>query len=174
MPFAAPANVSIGQQCQNILSSELTMMDDDLIWKVRLFVYEWFVETTRAPSVDDIAERFAITPQAAGQALSSLHDRHALFLEPGAAVIRFANPFSGIPTPFTVKVGGKSYWANCAWDCFGVAAALQASEAAITSICARSGVALHLGVTRGRPSSDGEIVHFLVPFREWYDDLIHT
>lgn len=150
------------------------MMADDLIWDVRVFVYEQFAETTRAPAVDDIAHHFKITLEHAGQTLATLHEKHALFLEPGTVNIRFANPFSAIATPFKVAIRGKSYWANCAWDCFGIVAALQASEASIYSTCAYSGAALRLSVTHGQVSGMGEIVHFRVPFQHWYDDLIFT
>ncbi len=158
----------------SMLSGEQKMIDDDFIWKVRVFVYEWFAENAGAPTTDDIACHFGITHEKAGQALSSLHEKHALFLEPGTVTIRLANPFSGIPTAFTVAVRRKTYWANCAWDCFGIVAALQASEASIASTCAQSGAALHLTVAQDQVKSAGEIVHFLVPFRHWYDNLVYT
>ena len=36
-----------------------------------------------------------------------------------------AMPFSALPTAFRVVVGERSVWANCAWDAFGIAAALE-------------------------------------------------
>ena len=150
------------------------MTDDDLIWGVRAFIYEHFAESTCAPAIDDIARRFDITSEQAGQALATLHERHALFLEPGTTNVRLANPFSAIPTPFKVDVRGKSYWANCAWDCFGIVVALHASEASIYSTCAHSGSALCISITHDQIISMGEIVHVFVPFQHWYDDLVFT
>lgn len=150
------------------------MPDDALIWAVRAWVYAHFAERACAPDQDDIARRFAITPEQAGQILLTLHERHALFLEPGTTAIRFANPFSAIPTPFKVGVRGQTYWANCAWDCFGIVAALHAPEATIDSICAYSGAALRLTLTPGQISGPDAIVHFFVPFQHWYDDLVFT
>ncbi len=149
-------------------------MDDDFIWNVRAFVYAWFAENARAPELLDIVKRFGISPEQASQALTALHEKHALFLAPGSSTIRMANPFSAIATPFTVDVQGKTYWANCAWDCLGIVAALHASSASIESICTASGARIHLSVADGQVVSAGEVVHFLVPFRQWYDDLVAT
>lgn len=150
------------------------MLDDTFIWTVRTYIYAHFVENARAPHVDEIAQHFGLTIQQAGDTLSALHDKHALFLEPGTANIRIANPFSAIPTSFEVDVLGKTYWANCAWDSFGIVAALQASEASIRSVCTYSGIPLQFTVERGQVASAGEVIHFLVPFQHWYDDLIFT
>jgi hypothetical protein len=40
------------------------------------------------------------------------------------ASIRMAPPFSGVPTQHRATVNGKEYFANCAWDAFGVVSAL--------------------------------------------------
>ena len=150
------------------------MTDDDIIWNVRAFVYGWFAKHTRAPGVPDIAQHFDISAHHAGEILVTLHEKHALFLWPGTVDIHMANPFSAIPTSFIVKAQRKTYWANCAWDCFGIVAALHASQASIESVCAASGDRLHLEIGAGRVSSAGEVVHFLLPFRRWYDDLVAT
>lgn len=150
------------------------MTGDNLIWNVRAFVYAWFAEYTRAPEANDIAKHFSISTLQASQVLLTLHEKHALFLEPGTANIRMANPFSAIPTSFLVNVHGKTYSANCAWDCFGIAAALCASEASIESICTASGERIHVEIRAGQVAGASEIVHFLLPFRRWYDDLVAT
>lgn len=41
-------------------------------------------------------------------------------------------PFSAVPTEFRVLVGDRAMWANCAWDAFGVAAALDADVSFVT------------------------------------------
>ena len=147
---------------------------ETLLWAVRTFVYERFATTARAPSIGDIAQNFDLTLEQAGQRLRALHDQHALFLEPGALAIRMANPFSAVPTAFEVEVNHKTYQANCAWDSFGVVAALGAGEANIRSVCAHSGAALSVSVRQGQAVSAGEVIHFLVPFRQWYRDIIFT
>ena len=149
--------------------------NDSLLFAIRTHVYAHFAATTHAPTAAAIARAFAISPAAAGEALLALHDRHALFLEPGTTTIRLANPFSAVPTPYRVVAGGLTYTANCAWDSFGIPVALGAAGARIESTCAATGRPIVLNIAGGRLDRDGpEVVHFLVPFRHWYDDLIHT
>ncbi len=149
-------------------------MDDSLLWSARAFIYARFAATARAPQAADVAQRFDLTTEQAEAVLRALHDRHALYLERGTARIRMANPFSAIETAYSVDVAGQTYWANCAWDTFGIAAALHAAEADLHSVCAHTGEPIHLRLAGGALVSDGEVVHFLVPFQRWYDDLVHT
>lgn len=150
-------------------------MNDTLLFAIRAHIYGHFAATTHAPTAAAIARHFAISPAAAEGALLALHDRHALFLEPGTTAIRIAPPFSAVPTPHRVATGGLTYTANCAWDSFGIPAALGAADARLESVCAATGRPIVLHISDGRPDRDGpEVVHILVPFRHWYDDLIHT
>jgi hypothetical protein len=82
-------------------------------------------------------------------------------------------PFSGVETPFQVRANGRTYFANCAWDSLGIPAALHA-DAEIEAVCAQSGDPIHLRVTGGQISGSDALVHFLVPFMSWYDDLAFT
>ncbi len=150
------------------------MIEEELVWKVRAFVYRWFAEHAGAPEVDDIAQEFGITLDRAGNALVTLHDKHALFLEPGTTSLRMASPFSAIPTPHRTTVTGKSYWANCAWDSLGIPAALHAPDAAIESVCAASGDAIRIQLKDGQVEDTGAVVHILLPFRNWYENMVHT
>ncbi|MBI5301338.1 MAG: hypothetical protein HY868_04305 [Chloroflexi bacterium] len=146
---------------------------DDLIWQVRAFVYEHFAATTRPPTIDEAATRFGLTPEHAATIYVELGQRHAIFLDPGTHNIRMANPFSAIPTSFQVHANGKTYWANCAWDSLGIPAALH-TDATIEAMCAENQQPIALRVQNGQVVSGDERVHFLVPFRRWYDDLIRT
>ena len=147
--------------------------EDDLDWTVRSFVYRFIVEQGRPPAVEETAADLGIGAGEARSAYSRLHRRHALFLEPGGDAIRMAHPFSGVPTPFRVHANGHAYWANCAWDALGIAAALHA-DAAIEAVLAEDGAPVRLAVEGGRVRGHGEVVHVLRPFRAWYDDLIET
>jgi hypothetical protein len=147
--------------------------DEDLIWQVRAFVYERFASTTRPPTVDETAEHYGLSVNQAATLYDELHRRHALFLEPDTTRIRMANPFSAVPTTFRVHAQGKAYWANCAWDALGIPAAL-ATDATIESVDAENRQPITLHVQNGQLISHGEKIHFLVPFRRWYDDLVFT
>src|ERR1043165_549373 len=82
---------------------------------VRAFVYEHFVETTRAPDLAAIAAAANADPDAVAFALKRLADLHALVLAPATTTIWMAHPFSAVPTAYPVVIGGRTYWANCAW-----------------------------------------------------------
>ena len=148
-------------------------MDENKLWDIRAFVYEYFAETTRPPQVDDVAAHFAVTQAEAISAYDELHGRHALFLQPGTHDILMANPFSGVETPFKVRANHKTYFANCAWDSLGIPAALH-TDADVEAACAQSGEAIHVGVHEQQIRNSDALVHFLVPFRDWYNDLHFT
>ncbi len=155
------------------LVSNMTTLDENLIWQVRAFIYTHFAETTQAPSAQETASHFQISVEQAQVIYKVLGRRHALLLNAVAHTIRMANPFSAIPTVFQVHARNKSYWANCAWDALGIPAALGC-EATIETQCAESNQPIDLSVRDGQVVSHGEVVHFLVPFRHWYDDLVLT
>ena len=156
-------------------------MDENRIWDIRAFVYRQFAETTHAPSVEETASHFGLTHEEAASAYEELHQRHAFFLSPSTHDIAMAWPFSSVETPFKVHANGKTYFANCAWDSFGIPVALQA-DGEIDAVCAQSGETIHLTVrnqlarTERSQSVQGDdaLVHFLVPFQDWYDDLPFT
>jgi hypothetical protein len=102
-----------------------------------------------------------------------LHNHHALFLYPGTHDILMANPFSGVETPFRVQANGKTYFANCAWDSLGIPAALHC-DADVKATCTQSGDPITLQVRAGQISESDVLVHFLVPFERWYDNLVFT
>lgn len=148
-------------------------MDEDLIWEIRAFVYRHFGETTRAPSVEETASRYNLTFEDAAAAYDELNRRHAFFLQPGTHHIAMAWPFSASETPFKVHANGKTYFANCAWDSLGIPVLLEA-DAEIEAVCAQSGKEISIMVRNGKVQSESALVHFLVPFKNWYNDLPFT
>jgi hypothetical protein len=148
-------------------------MEENKLWEMRAFVYQYFAETTRPPHVAETASRFALTHEEAVSAYETLHRRHAFFLKPGTHDILMANPFSGVETPFKVYANDKTYFANCAWDTFGIPAALHV-DAEIEAACAQSGEGIRVTVNRQKIRNEAGLVHFLVPFKDWYDDLPFT
>jgi hypothetical protein len=102
-----------------------------------------------------------------------LHRRHAFFLKPGASEILMANPFSGVETPFKVYANEKTYFANCAWDSLGIPATLEV-DAMIDASCAQTDDLIRLQISDRQIHDSNALVHFLIPFRDWYDDLVFT
>ena len=147
---------------------------ETVIWKLRAFVYRWFADTTRPPTVHDAASAFGMTDTEAAAVFDELDRRHAFFLDPGTRNIRIANPFSGVPTAFRVHANGRAYFANCAWDALGIPAALHADAADRGQLRrVRRAAAAHRRRRPGRRRR-ASFAHFLVPFRRWYDDMVFT
>ena len=148
-------------------------MDENLVWDIRLFVYQHLAETTRPPRIVETAARYRLTLEEAASAYEELHQRHALFLQPDTHEILMANPFSGVETTFRVHTNNKTYFANCAWDSLGIPAALHV-DAEVEAECAQSGEPIRLTVSGQQVLDSNALVHFLVPFKDWYGDLPFT
>lgn len=84
-----------------------------------------------------------------------------------------AEPFSAIPTSFVVESGSRSWWGNCIWDALGIPAALGRDAKIVTS-CADCGESMTLTVEEGRLSGSDGVVHYLVPARQWWPDVVFT
>lgn len=146
---------------------------DPRLWDARHFVYSFWVENERPPTVHEAAAGLQVDVERAHALYKELNARHALMLMPGTHVIRMANPFSGVPTGFRVQVGNKKYYANCAWDTFGIAAALHA-DAAIEAFSSQTQEPLRLSIHNETIGGDPAVIYFRVPFAHWYDDLVFT
>jgi len=102
-----------------------------------------------------------------------LYNNRVLVLEPDGVSIRMAPPFSGVPTQHVVRIDDKQYYANCAWDALGIAAALH-SPATVLSRCEQSREPLRLQVQTDGPQPEPCVAHFAVPAALWWKDIIYT
>ena len=65
-------------------------------------------------------------------------------------------------------------YANCAWDAFGIPAMLGA-DARIEARHPLTGAGLEFAVEGDSLyGCRGHLVHFALPFRRWYDDIVDT
>ncbi len=150
-------------------------MDNDsefFDWTVRNAVYATILERSVPPTVDETATALGVSPDDVRSAYERPNNRHALFLTPGSHDVRMAHPFSGVPTAFRVEADGRTYWANCAWDALGIPAALHA-DARIEAPTG-DGESMRFAIEAGQVKGWQGVVHFPLPFRRWYDDLIET
>jgi hypothetical protein len=145
----------------------------DFDTQIKLAIYRHFAETTRRPSPAEVADRVGSDIPSVLDAYARLQAQRVLALEADASAIRMAPPFSGIPTQHIVQVGGKQYFANCAWDALGVPAALH-RPAEVRSVCAQSGEPLRLDVGLDGPEPSTWLFHCLVPAARWWDDIVFT
>jgi hypothetical protein len=145
---------------------------DDLISLVRQAIYDTTVGTGRMPNVEDVAGSKGIDPIDVGAAFQTLADMHVVVLQPGSLRLWSAPPFSGVATSFRVHAEGQSWYAPCAWDAFGIPAALHRGVS-IEARCAWSGDPLPASVKHGRAIGSG-VVHLEVPARRFWDDIFYT
>ena len=141
--------------------------------QVKLAIYRYFAETGRRPSPADIAASVNSDVDHVLDAYRRLRAERVLVLEPDGSSIRMAPPFSGVPTQHRVIVNGNQYFANCAWDAFGVVAALQKSGS-VHSRCEQSGEPLQLQVSLEGPETSDWVFHCQVPAAQWWDDIVFT
>jgi hypothetical protein len=146
---------------------------DELDREVRLSVYRHFVRTGRAPSLSETSGDVGVDPAAISPSLERLDANRVLVLHPTTRQLWMAMPFSAVPTEFRVTSGERAWWANCAWDAFGISAMLQI-PVEITTSCTDCGDPLAVRTT-GRALSDSSgVIHFAVPAAEWWDDIGFT
>ena len=147
---------------------------DELDLRIRNHIYAAFVEAGRAQTTAETAAALGLAEGEVATAYTRLQDAHALVLDPGTTELRMLNPFSVVETPHRVEAGGRSWFANCAWDALGIPGALH-TDGVVGSECADCGERLELEVRGGELVRGSELlVHFVVPARHWWDDIAFT
>lgn len=147
------------------------MDEQDL--RLRNLTYSLFVRCGRAPTAGEVAADAELTTEDVISAWCRLHDQHALVLNPATDEIRMANPFSAVPTAHRVQAGGRWWYANCAWDAFGVCAALH-SDGRIETSCPDCTEPIAVEVRGEQPDDETLHFHCLVPAAHWWDDIVFT
>jgi Alkylmercury lyase len=146
-------------------------MDSDL--QLRAAVYRYFADRAEAPPLGDMARTMRATPADVKAGYQRLYARRMLVPMADGESIRMAPPFSGIPTQHVVRARGKEYFANCAWDSFGIPAALQA-EGDVLSRCEQSGEPLRIHLGSDGPPTSTWLFHVAVPAAHWWRDIVYT
>ena len=145
----------------------------DVDTRVRLAIYERFVDDGEAPSAGDIAEAMSLTREEAEAAFRRLAESRMIVLMPGTAEIWMANPLSAVPTSFRVETPRGSYWGNCVWDGLGVVSMLG-GEGTVETRCADCHEAMALRVEGGKLVEADGVAHFAVPAARWWDNIGFT
>ncbi|MBZ5598275.1 MAG: alkylmercury lyase family protein [Acidobacteriia bacterium] len=140
--------------------------------KLRLYIYRHFLRKGRAPSVAEMAKGLGSRRRQAKAALQRLSQSHAFVLQENGELWRAA-PFSAVPTAFPVQVGERSWYSNCIWDALGIPAMLH-KDARIQASCGCCNFEMGLRVKDGQLLDHRGIIHFAVPARHWYKDIVFT
>lgn len=146
---------------------------DEADLQLRNATYRLFVELGRAPTLEETATAVGTSESEVAEGWRRLHEAHALVLDLQQTQIRMANPFSAVPTNFRVRAADRDWWANCAWDAFGICIVLGV-DGRLESACPDCGEAIGLDVRGGRPDDEGLVFHCLVPAAQWWDDIVLT
>jgi hypothetical protein len=145
----------------------------DFDTEVKLAIYSHIARTTEAPAPADVAAAVDASESEVAAAYQRLYGKRVLVLQDDGMSIQMAPPFSGIPTQHRVRVAGKEYFANCAWDALGIVAALQ-QPGEVFSRCEQSRQPLHIRVGESGPSPEPCVIHFAVPAASWWKDIVFT
>lgn len=140
--------------------------------RIRNTTYAMFAELGRAPATEEVAASLQAGVAAVQAAWWRLHEAHAVVLHPNGT-IRMANPFSAVPTAYRVEAGGRSWFANCAWDAVGICAALK-SDGDIATACPCCADPIRLAIRAAAPSDESLLFHCFVPAASWWDDIGFT
>ena len=142
---------------------------------VRATIAECIRERGTVPSRAEVASRMAAQDADVAVAFGRLAAARVMILRPGTPEILSFNPFAAGPTDFRVRSAGRDWWGLCAWDAFGVPAALGTDgvvQGACADIC---GVPLEVRLAgEAIGALDGVVMQFALPAREWWKDIIFT
>jgi hypothetical protein len=121
-------------------------------------IYRSFVETGRPPAPSPLWPELA-------------RERWIVLDKQGGLLM--AHPYSARPTAFPVRSGEKVWYANCIWDAL-VIPAMIGVDAELPARCAQTRVKLPLRVRGQRLEAPECVMHFAVPVRQWWDNIVFT
>jgi hypothetical protein len=147
-----------------------------LAQRVRLFVFEYFVEHAAPPVVEQVMTQFGVDRATAVDIFRELAEARHIALVKGTARILMAFPLSAIATPFRVVANGKIYFANCAWDAIAFHSMLKV-PIRIDSFCHHCAQPITIEMSDGHASRvepKEAIVHLALPPAQWWEDITTT
>ena len=122
---------------------------------LRRTILESFATTGEPPRVDDAAT------------LRSLAEQHVVVLDDEDRIV-MAHPFAAHDDGARVEAGERAWRGSCAWDAFGIVAALELRDARVIDA---SGI--QVDFRDGRPAGDA-VFHVAVPAARWWADIGFT
>jgi len=143
-------------------------MDD----RVRYVIYDLTMREGVPPSSTRVAAALDLGVDEVRKSFRRLADAHMIVLQESGEIL-MANPFSAVPTAYRVLADGRWWYANCAWDAFGICAALGV-DGLIETSCPDCCGPLTVTVESERPDDESLLFHCLVPAARWWDDIVFT
>jgi hypothetical protein len=122
---------------------------------LRRTIFASFAATGEPPRVDDL------------EGLRALAEQHVVVLGEDDR-IAMAHPFAAHDRGARAEAGGRTWRGSCAWDAFGIVAALGLRDAEVVDA---SGI--RVAFRDGRPGADA-VFHVAVPAARWWADIGFT
>ncbi len=148
-------------------------MDDTFDLTLRTAVHRHFASTGQSPTLDAMREAIGATNEQVRDGYRRLYAKRMLVPAGDFASIQMAPPFCGVPAQHRVTVYGTEYFANCAWEAFGVVSALGGTGV-VLSRCEQTFEPLVLRLTGDGAPPSGWLFHCVVPAAEWWNDIVLT
>ena len=145
---------------------------DHLDQRVRAFIYDALMASGKAPTIQVSAMILDEDPGAVRASFQRLADGHVFILQSDGEVMA-ANPFANIQTTFVVESGEGTYSAMCVWDALGIPVMLN-TDAIVRTACGDCNDAMELRVRDGMLEDVAAMIHFGVPARHWWDNIVFS
>jgi hypothetical protein len=143
---------------------------------IRAEVFATFAREGRPPSPGELSSSLELGGDEVLAGLRELHDAHAIVLTAAGDAVRMAHPFSAWPMNFVVSApeDDRLWWGGCAWDSFGIVAALG-ERLDVQTHCPGCGAELRYGAGPDEPPDrPGLVVRLPRPAAEWWQDVVAT
>lgn len=141
--------------------------------QLRVFIYDRVIAHGVPPSCAEIGDAFGESAVSVGEQLAALRIGKTALVDPKSRELWMVGPFSAAPTSYRVSDGTTTWYANCAWDMFGVATLVGRPVRAEVR-CLDCDEELSVTCDPASPPSEPYVVHFLLPARRWYEDIGFT
>ena len=141
--------------------------------ELRIHIYDVLLDRGSPPRVAELAREFSVTDKAARDAIADLKIGKTVLPHPRTGEIWMAGPFAGEETGYRVSGKRATWFANCAWDMLGVAM-IAREWVSIDARCGDCDEPIRVSTDHESPLRENLVVHFLLPARQWYDDVGFT
>jgi hypothetical protein len=148
-------------------------MDEAFDLQLRTAVYRHFARTGQPPTLAAMSEATGASIDHVTDGYRRLYAKRMLVPTRDLTSVRMAPPFSGVATQHRVTVKGVEYFANCAWDAFGVVTALGGTGD-VLSRCEHTLERLSLHLAPEGPAASAWRFHCVVPASQWWNDIVFT
>lgn len=153
------------------------MTDEQTVARVRLFIFQHFLQTARAPVVEELMTEFSLPREEVTAVLDGLVAARHIALVPGSARILMAFPFSAIATPFRVRTRGQEYFANCAWDAVAFHTMLGNDDVEVESFCHHCATPIRIELSDGRATRvepQETLIYLALRPTQWWENIVTT